>query len=44
VNYEILYGPSYSLARVRLETGEQIQAESGAMVSMSSGAEIQTSV
>jgi len=44
VHYEILYGPSYSLARVRLETGEQIQAESGAMVSMSSGVEMQTSV
>ncbi len=44
MNYEILYGPSYSLARVKLEAGEQIQAESGAMVSMSSGVEMQTSV
>jgi len=43
VNQEILYGPSYSLARVRLEAGEEINAESGAMVSMSSGIEMQTS-
>lgn len=44
MNYDILYGPSYSLARVNLETGEEISAESGAMVSMSSGIEIQTGV
>jgi len=43
VNHEILYGPSYSLARVRLEAGEEINAEAGAMVSMSSGIEMQTS-
>ncbi len=43
MNQEILYGPSYSLARVRLEAGEEINAESGAMVSMSSGIEMQTS-
>jgi uncharacterized protein (TIGR00266 family) len=35
VRHEILYQPSYSLAIVHLEKGEQIMAESGAMVSMS---------
>lgn len=32
---ELLYQPSFSVARVRLELGESIRAESGAMVSMS---------
>ena len=36
MQYEILYQPSYSVARVKLEQGEAILAESGAMVSMSS--------
>ena len=44
MDHDILYGPSYSLARVRLEAGEEINAEAGAMVSMSSGIEMQTSV
>jgi len=44
VKYDILYGPSYSLARVTLDAGEEMLAESGAMVSMSSGIEMQTSV
>jgi uncharacterized protein (TIGR00266 family) len=35
LRHEILYQPSYSLAIVHLERGEQIMAESGAMVSMS---------
>src|SRR6478735_296572 len=35
VRYEILYQPAFSLAVVSLERGEQIMAESGAMVSMS---------
>jgi uncharacterized protein (TIGR00266 family) len=35
VRYEILYQPAFSLAVVRLERGEQIMTESGAMVSMS---------
>jgi len=35
VRYEILYQPSFSLAVIALERGEQIMAESGAMVSMS---------
>ncbi|MBN2187625.1 MAG: TIGR00266 family protein [Dehalococcoidia bacterium] len=41
---EILYQPSYSLARVRLNAGEAITAEAGAMVSMSEGITIETSV
>ena len=41
---EILYQPSYSLARVRLNAGEAITAEAGAMVSMSEGITIQTEV
>jgi uncharacterized protein (TIGR00266 family) len=35
VKHEILYQPSYSLAIIYLDKGEQIMAESGAMVSMS---------
>jgi uncharacterized protein (TIGR00266 family) len=35
LRYQILYQPSFSLAVVALERGEQIMAESGAMVSMS---------
>jgi uncharacterized protein (TIGR00266 family) len=35
LRHEILYQPSFSLAVVHLERGEQIMAESGAMVSMS---------
>lgn len=35
MKHQILYQPSYSLAVVSLEKGEQIVAESGAMVSMS---------
>jgi len=35
LRYQILYQPSFSMAVVRLERGEQLMAESGAMVSMS---------
>jgi uncharacterized protein (TIGR00266 family) len=35
VRYEIGYQPSYSLAIMRLEPGESVRCESGAMVSMS---------
>ncbi len=35
MKHEIIYRPSYSLAIVSLEQGEQFMAESGAMVSMS---------
>lgn len=36
MRYEIAYQPSYSLAIVQLEPGEEIRCESGAMVGMSS--------
>lgn len=39
---EILYRPSYSLARVVMNPGETIQAESGAMVGMSAGLTMDT--
>src|SRR5262247_4041700 len=35
MRHQILYQPSYSLAVLQLEQGEQVMAESGAMVSMS---------
>jgi uncharacterized protein (TIGR00266 family) len=35
MRHQILYQPAYSLAVVQLERGEQIMAESGAMVAMS---------
>ena len=41
---EIKYQPSYSLAIVRLEPNERIQAEAGAMVSMSANLEIDTTM
>jgi uncharacterized protein (TIGR00266 family) len=40
---EILYAPSYSLAIISMSRGEIIQAESGAMVSMTEGVDMQTS-
>ncbi len=39
---EVLYRPSYSVARVILEENESIQAESGAMVGMSPDMEMET--
>jgi len=39
---EIAYRPSYSLAIVKLDAGESIRAEGGAMVSMSPNISIQT--
>jgi len=39
---EILYQPSYSVARVLLNRNEKIQVESGAMVGMSADMEIET--
>lgn len=35
MKYEILYQPSFSVARLMMEPGDTIRAESGAMVSMS---------
>jgi len=42
MEHEVLYRPSYSLVRIKLQRGEAISAEAGAMVSMSSGIEIKT--
>lgn len=42
MNIEILSKPSYSFAKVLLNGGESIKAESGSMMSMSSGITIQT--
>lgn len=42
MQFEVLYRPSYSMARVGLEPNEAITAESGAMVSMSRGVEVET--
>jgi len=39
---EILYRPSYSIARVILGAGETVQAETGAMVGMSPDMQVQT--
>jgi uncharacterized protein (TIGR00266 family) len=39
---EILYRPSYSVARVTLSANETVRAESGAMVGMSAGVTIET--
>lgn len=44
MNHEILYQPSFSVARIMLEPGESVRAESGAMVSMSPTIEIESSV
>ena len=43
MDYEILHKPSYALARVRMNQREQLQAEAGAMVSMSDSIKMETS-
>ena len=43
MKYDILYRPVYSLLKVEMDPGESIIAESGAMVSMTSNIDIQTS-
>ncbi len=42
MRYEILHRPSYALGRIELASGEQLQAEAGAMVSMSASISIET--
>ncbi len=44
MRHEILYRPSYSLAKISLDRGESLVAETGAMVSMSANIEIETSM
>ena len=39
---EVLYRPSYSMARVLMNPGEAVRAETGAMVSMSPGLQVET--
>lgn len=39
---EILYRPSYSLTRIRLDPGEEVRVEGGSMVSMSAGMTLET--
>lgn len=42
MEYEIKYKPSYSMLVVKLELGEKIVAESGAMTYMSPNIEVHT--
>ena len=42
MRYEIKYSPAYGLGVIYLEAGEEIQAEAGAMVSMSPSIEMKT--
>ncbi len=42
MRHQIMYQPSYALAIVTLDPGETMQAEGGAMVSMSSNVSLQT--
>ncbi|MCC7550364.1 MAG: TIGR00266 family protein [Methanobacterium sp.] len=42
MDYEILYQPSYALLKLDLDSSEQVNAEAGALVSMSSGISIET--
>ena len=44
MEHEILYRPSYSLLRIQLRQGETVSTEAGAMVSMSSGIKMETSM
>jgi uncharacterized protein (TIGR00266 family) len=39
---EVLYQPAYAIARVTLANGEQVRAESGAMISMDGHVQIET--
>ena len=42
MKYDVRYGPSYALGIISLEAGEKLQAETGAMVSMSDTIKIET--
>jgi uncharacterized protein (TIGR00266 family) len=42
MDYEILYQPSYALLKLNLERSEEVNAEAGALVGMSSGISIET--
>jgi uncharacterized protein (TIGR00266 family) len=42
MDIDILYRPSYSLAKINLEGGEEVRVEGGSMVSMSQGIRLET--
>lgn len=42
MQYEILYQPEFAVARIMLEAGEQIRAESGSMMSMSANIDLES--
>lgn len=42
MNYEIIHKPSYSFLKVKLSPGQTIKAESGAMVYMTPGIDVET--
>ncbi|MFQ5381779.1 MAG: TIGR00266 family protein [Dehalococcoidia bacterium] len=42
MNFEVQYSPAYAIAFVQLDAGEKIQAEAGAMVSMSPSVKMDT--
>jgi uncharacterized protein (TIGR00266 family) len=42
MQHDIMYKPAYTLLEIKLESGERVEAESGAMVYMSPGIEIAT--
>ena len=44
MNYEIMHQPAYALAHINLDSQEEIQAEAGAMVSMSDTIELTTGI
>ena len=44
MRYEIVHRPSYALGKIELASGEQLQAEAGAMVSMSAEITIETNM
>lgn len=44
MKHELLYKPSYTLVMLQLEAGEQVTAETGAMVSMSTTISVETGV
>lgn len=44
MKYDVKYGPSYALGIISLEAGEKLQAETGAMVSMSDTIKIDTNM
>ncbi len=44
MEHEVLYRPSYSLLKIKLGQGESVSAEAGAMVSMSGGIAMETTM